>query len=282
MNLKFVLNDYVFIWNLLFQASVNSDIHAFKQKLWKNYRHCYEDMFAEKNNLLKDPKNYIPNDDTIYDMIKKTDMYRKIYDETELFRLSIMEVWDQNKKEIMEILKSLLRIDIKIYHVLVVHPKLDIVEMEVVKNRRVNTIVYGRKRKGETPLEVLVQIISSVLKKEIKSYSWYQEQYREFVDAVVELLIDNEFYTRLSKESKYLRGDPTLSFLKKQIYPYLLMYLGATRSEFPKYMKRDKIAFDINLYRYESFLASANVLEFIRFCIQNQRKIIQISRLEIR
>ncbi len=282
MNLKFVLNDYVFIWNLLFQASVNSDIHAFKQKLWKNYRHCYEDMFTEKNNLLKDPKNYIPNDDTIYDMIKKTDMYRKIYDETELFRLSIMEVWDQNKKEIMEILKSLLRIDIKIYHVLVVHPKLDIVEMEVVKNRRVNTIVYGRKRKGETPLEVLVQIISSVLKKEIKSYSWYQEQYREFVDAVVELLIDNEFYTRLSKESKYLRGDPTLSFLKKQIYPYLLMYLGATRSEFPKYMKRDKIAFDINLYRYESFLASANVLEFIRFCIQNQRKIIQISRLEIR
>ena len=282
MNLKFVLNDYVFIWNLLFQASVNSDIHAFKQKLWKNYRHCYEDMFAEKNNLLKDPKNYIPNDDTIYDMIKKTDMYRKIYDETELFRLSIMEVWDQNKKEIMEILKSLLRIDIKIYHVLVVHPKLDIVEMEVVKNRRVNTIVYGRKRKGETPLEVLVQIISSVLKKEIKSYSWYQEQYREFVDAIVELLIDNEFYTRLSKESKYLRGDPTLSFLKKQIYPYLLMYLGATRSEFPKYMKRDKIAFDINLYRYESFLASANVLEFIRFCIQNQRKIIQISRLEIR
>ena len=38
MNLKFAVNDYVLIWNLLFQASVSEEIHKLKQKIWFNYK----------------------------------------------------------------------------------------------------------------------------------------------------------------------------------------------------------------------------------------------------
>lgn len=41
MNLKFVVNDYVLIWNLLFQASISENIHKFKQKIWINYKNEY-------------------------------------------------------------------------------------------------------------------------------------------------------------------------------------------------------------------------------------------------
>ena len=69
MNLDFVLNDYVLIWNLLFKASISSNIQTFKQKLWKNYRHSYNELYKEEEHILKDPKNYIPFDDTIFDMV---------------------------------------------------------------------------------------------------------------------------------------------------------------------------------------------------------------------
>ncbi len=278
MNVKFVLNDYVLIWNLLFQASVNPEIHAFKQKLWKNYRNCYQEMYQEQMNLLKDPKNYIPPDDTIDDMLKKTDFYKKLYEETEEFRLSLMQTWDQHKKTIQALLKELLRVDVKLYHVLVVHPRLDVVGMETVKGKKVNTITWGKKNKNASSLEVLVDILSSILKKELQNY---HVECHEIVDGIIELVIDNELYTRLAGTSQYLRGDPALSFLKKQIYPYFLMYLGASKEDCLNYMMRDKIAFDLDFYTFEKDLAHVDLYTFIDFCIRNQKKIIKISRLEI-
>ena len=34
MNIKFVVNDYILIWNLLFQASISEKMHVLKQKIW--------------------------------------------------------------------------------------------------------------------------------------------------------------------------------------------------------------------------------------------------------
>ena len=60
MNLSFDLNDYLLIWNLLFLPSVTNDVQRLKEKLWKNYRHLYKDLYKEEAKILKDPKNYIP------------------------------------------------------------------------------------------------------------------------------------------------------------------------------------------------------------------------------
>ena len=41
MNLNFIINDYILIWNVLFQASVSEPIYKLKQKLWDTYKEQY-------------------------------------------------------------------------------------------------------------------------------------------------------------------------------------------------------------------------------------------------
>lgn len=98
MNLSFDVNDYLLIWNLLFLPSVTNDVQRLKEKLWKNYRHLYKDLYKEEAKILKDPKNYIPDDDTIFDMVKETEAYKRIRKETEEYRLFLMHYYNEIKR----------------------------------------------------------------------------------------------------------------------------------------------------------------------------------------
>ena len=73
--MKFIVNDYALIWNLLFQASFSEGIYKLKQKLWDTYRNEYNETFRDKDLIMKDPKNFIPNDDTIYNIILENKNY---------------------------------------------------------------------------------------------------------------------------------------------------------------------------------------------------------------
>ena len=266
MNLKFVVNDYVLIWNLLFQASINEKIHKLKQKLWINYKNEYNMTYRDKELILKDPKNFIPNDDGIYNIMLETKEYEKIRTSTEKYRNQVLKIWDDNKKEAIKIIKSITRLDIKPYQILVVTDQLDIIDTTTPKDAKVNTIVLGKKVTSDTSLKLLVELVYKIVKKELQDY---KVEYKEMVDAIIELAILNEFPTRLTGRSHYLTGDPTLNYLKRQIYPYWLMYLGADKEEMMTFMMRDKIAFDIDKYPYEKELKKKNMLEFIDFCIRN-------------
>ena len=78
MNLKFVVNDYVLVWNILFQASISERVQALKQKIWLNYKKQYNDTFQDNALILRDPKNFIPDDDTIYNIVMENDSYLRI------------------------------------------------------------------------------------------------------------------------------------------------------------------------------------------------------------
>ena len=278
MNLKFVVNDYVLIWNLLFQASINEKVHKLKQKLWINYKKEYNNTYRDKELILKDTKNFIPNDDTIYNIVLETKEYEKIKKDTEKYRNEVLKIWDNNKKEATKIIKSITRLDLKPYQVLVVDEDLDIIDTTTVKGAKVNTIVLGKKVTADTSLKLVVELVFQIIKKELKSY---KVEYKDMVDAVIELAILNEFPTRLTGRSHYLTGDPTLNYLKRQMYPYWLMYLGASKDDMMNFMMRDKIAFDIDKYPYEKELKKKDLLEFIDFCIRNQKYIVKIHELEI-
>ena len=278
MNLNFVLNDYVLIWNLLFSASISSNIQDFKQKLWKNYRHSYNDLFKEEEHILKDPKNYIPDDDTIFDMVRGSDIYKEIREETEKYRLDLLHTWDKLKKDLSKNLKDILRFDIKLYHVLVVDKKLDVIGMNIPKSRRVNTITWGNRMDSDNYTLAIINIIEHILRKELSSY---QVEYKDIVNAIIELAIDNELASRTLKRSVYLRGDKSLKYLKCQIYPYFLMYLGYSKEEILNRMMEDKIIFELDKYTFERGLATVDLKTFIDFCIKNQRHILKISELEI-
>ena len=278
MNLSFDLNDYLLIWNLLFQTSISNETQRLKEKLWKNYRHLYKALYKEEAKILKDPKNYIPDDDTIFDMVKATDVYKKIRKETEEYRLFLMHYYDEMKKTINNYFKDIIRFDIKMYHVLVINPRFNAVEMKTVKSRKVNTISWGMMNDQNDGELAIISIISHALRKELKDY---ETDYQEIIDGVVELAIDNELATRIKGKSYYLKGDNSLKFLKKQIYPYFLMYLGSNKDEVINYMARDNIIFDVDNYTFARSLAASNLKEFISFCIENQKYILQIEELEI-
>lgn len=278
MNLSFDLNDYLLIWNLLFQTSISNETQRLKEKLWKNYRHLYKALYKEEAKILKDPKNYIPDDDTIFDMVKATDVYKKIRKETEEYRLFLIHYYDEMKKTINTYFKDIIRFDIKMYHVLVINPRFNAVEMKTVKSRKVNTISWGMMNDQNDGELAIISIISHALRKELKDY---ETDYQEIVDGVVELAIDNELATRIKGKSYYLKGDNSLKFLKKQIYPYFLMYLGSNKDEMINYMARDNIIFDVDNYTFTRSLAASDLKEFISFCIENQKYILQIEELEI-
>lgn len=278
MNLKFVVNDYVLIWNLLFQASINEKVHKLKQKLWINYKKEYNNTYRDKELILKDTKNFIPNDDTIYNIVLETKEYEKIKKDTEKYRNEVLKIWDNNKKEATKIIKAITRLELKPYQILVVSEQLDIIDTTTVKDAKINTVVLGKKVTSDTSMKLLVELVFQILKHEFKEY---KAEYKEIVDAVVELAVLNEFPTRLTGRSHYLTGDPTLNYLKRQIYPYWLMYLGADKEDMLSFMMRDKIAFDVDKYAYEKELKKKDLLEFIDFCIRNQKYIVKINELEI-
>ena len=278
MNLNFVLNDYVLIWNLLFGASISSNIQGFKQKLWKNYRHSYNDLYKEEEHILKDPKNYIPDDDTIFDMVKASDIYKEIREDTEKYRLELLHTWDKIKKDLNKNLKEILRFDIKLYHVLIVDKKLDVIGMKIPKSRRVNTITWGNRVDSDNYTLAIINIIEHIVRKELANY---KSEYKDIVDAIIELAIDNELTSRTLNKSVYIRGDGSLKYLKRQLYPYFLMYLGYSKEEILNRMMEDKIIFELDKYTFERQLATVDLKTFINFCIKNQKHILKIKELEI-
>lgn len=278
MNFKFIVNDYVLIWNLLFQASVSADIHKLKQKLWINYKYEYNITFKDREVMLKDPKNFIPNDDTVYNILLDTSEYERIKKRTDKYRNNMLVLWDSNKKNINKYLKDILRFEIKQYNVYIVDPMLDVMDIICLDDSKCNNMVLGKKIVGSDINKIIIDIIYEVVKKEMKDYN---SKYHDIIKAIIELAILNEFSTCIYGSSQYLSGDNTLSYLKRQIYPYWLMYLGVSKEEMLNYMMRDKIAFDLDKYAYEKQLKKMDLFQFINFCIRNQRHIIKISQLEI-
>lgn len=278
MNLKFVVNDYVLIWNLLFQASISESIHHLKQKIWTNYKQEYTRTFKDNLKILKDPKNFIPDDDTIYNIVLENRGYEKIKKNVDKYRVKLLSTWDEHKKVAIKELKDILRFDIKLYHVLVVCEQLNVIDTTEVKNAKVNTIVFGKKFDTNNPVQSIIYLVYKIIRKELKNY---REEYKDIVKAIVELAILNEFATRITNQTHYLTGDNSLKYLKRQIYPYWLMYLGIEEDKINEYMSRDKIVFDLQKYPYEKQLKTLDLYAFIDFCIRNQKHIVKIEELEI-
>ena len=109
MKLDFILNDYLLMWHLLYESSVSEEIHNIKQVLWKDYKKEYSALYKEKDKILNDLDNYIPDDDFIFNIFETSPSYKKVIKETNKYRMSLLQLWDLNgklyKKELANILK---------------------------------------------------------------------------------------------------------------------------------------------------------------------------------
>ncbi len=275
MNINFAENDYLLVWALLYGPAISEEVFEFKKKLWAGHKKQYNLVEKDKKELLKDIKNYIPDDDTIYNLVFEAEVFDKLKDQSSKHRLELLKMWDENKKEINSNIKDILRFDIKDkYNVFIVNPKLDMTDVD----KDTSNIIWGHKKDLDDKYKTLTNIVYEIVKREVGDYN---SEYKEIIQAVLELAITNELQTRLCKTSTYDEGDKSLKFLKRQIYPYWLMYMGADFEQLTGYMMRDKIAFDIDKYTIERQLKKVDLYGFIDFCIKNQRYIVRINNLEI-
>ena len=266
MNTKFIVNDYVLIWNLLFQASISENIYKLKQKIWDTYKNEYNALYKDKDSILADYKNFIPNDDTIYNIILENKDYERLRKQVDKYRIEIMRIWDKNKKETDNFFKNIIRLKISNHTIFVVNKELNIIDYPTY-----NCMIVGKEIDRKNTLKILLDINKKVLFNNIKKY---REGQHRFKNAIVELAL-NEYATRLTGMSFYQSGKPELSSLKRWLYPYWLMYLGIPKDELGTYMMRDKIVFELDKYAYEKELKKMNIEEFIDFCIRNQRYIVR-------
>lgn len=275
MNLNFIINDYILIWNVLFQASVSEPIYKLKQKLWDTYKEQYNNTYKDRVAILNDVKNYIPNDDTIYNIILESAEYQNIRKEVEKYRLEVIKLWN---KKISTQLKKITKQDFKEYTVYLIDNRLEILELPTIPNKDIKTIILGKKIPEEEPTKIILLLLEAILKKEINKY---KDIDKNIANAIIEMAIENELATNISNISHYWTSEEKLLSIKRQIYPFWLMYLGISKEEMPKYMNRDKIAFDVNKFPYEKDLKNLDITDFIDFCIQNKKRIIREEQLEL-
>ena len=254
----------------MFQASISDTISKVKAKLWDTYRNEYNETFKDKMAIMKDYKNFIPNNDTIYNSVLENKMYDRLKKQAEKYRLEIMKLWDKNKKEANYLMDKVVRLNIPEYTFFVVNKELGIIDHPTN-----GSMVLGKSIDPKNPYMMLYEIMMNIVMNNIKVYD---EKEKDFKKAIVELAILNEYATKLNKRSCYLSGNPKLLSLKRWIYPYWLMYLGVPKEEFQAYMMRDKISFDVSKYAYEKELKKMNLEEFIDFCIRNKRYIIRETK----
>lgn len=258
MELKFIINDYVLIWNILFQPSYNDEINNLKMKLWSEYKKEYNNTFNDRDEILKDYQNFIPDDDIIYNFIKEQKRYTKIKKEVEKYRNELLKVWDKNKKEINSILRKHIHKNINPYEIFVVTKDLNLIDATVPNNPNRGILIVG---KDDHTMNILLNIILFILRKEIP----LKNENDIVTKSIIELLVLNEIPTNITKQSYYISGNPSLLDFKRKIYPYWLMFLGVKQSDFAEYMKRDKIAFNIDNYKYNKYLSRKDLSEFIDY-----------------
>lgn len=274
MDIEFVINDYLLAWYLLFKPSFCEEVQELKEKLWNAYRAQYTNMQKENIEILKYNKDFIPDDDTLYNLVFESKIFVSLKNETEKLKHRLLEVWDKNSKNISSCIKEILRLEkVQKYTILLVSPKIDVIEY--VKSNPKKNISWGKNGIDDV-LEILVNIIYMIIRCEIGDF---QKENKEITTAILDLAITNELYTRISGISKYSLGNRKLKLLRRQIYPYWLMYLGCDREELVTYMMRDQIAFDIDKYTIEKGLKKVDLYGFIDFCCKNQKYIIRLDDL---
>ena len=275
MNLEFVINDYVLIWYLLFQASISESIHKLKQKLWLTYKNEYNNIYREKGLMLHDVKNYIPSNDTVYNIVIESKEYAKIKRLTEKYRTELLKTW--NRKVIKDF-EQIVRKKIRTYTVYVVDSHIDILELPRFRTQNIPIAIFGKKLSKEDANKSFTYLIIKIMQKEFSSD--YENIDKLISNAIIDMAINGELTTRQTKTSHYFTNSNNLIDIERQLYPYWLMYLGIPKEEMSKYMFRDKIAFDPEKYPNNNF-DKMNLEDFIRYCIANKDKMIKVEHLEL-
>ena len=274
MKLNFIINKYLLMWYLLCRESNINEVNDFKQNFLSLHRKEAFMLIKEKDIIMSYLKDYIPDDDFIFNKFYNTDEFKKLQKDTNKYRISMLEAYDKNKKELLKNLNKLLKYDLNIsYDICFVHKKLDVIEF----NLKTNLIVLGKDIKSSEALGFYILIVYKILENEYKKF---KPEEKEIVTSILELVIYNELFTRVSGKNRYNIGNQNLRKTKEKIYPYFLMYMGIIESDFDKRMMEDSIYFDS--VKYDNNLKLMDLYSFITFIIKNKTRVLDTKILKVK
>lgn len=274
MKLNFVINKYLLMWYLLCRESNINEVNDFKQNFLSLHRKESFMLIKEKDIIMNLLKDYIPDDDFIFNKFSNTDEFKKLLKDTNRYRISMLEAYDKNQKIIKKELNKLLKYNLNInYDICFIHKKLDVLEF----NLKTNLIVLGKEIKPSETLGFYILLIYKILENE---YNDFKPEEKDIVRSILELVIYNELFTRVSGKNRYNIGNQNLRKTKEKIYPYFLMYMGILESDFEKRMKEDNICFDD--IKYDKNLKLMDLYSFITFIIKNKSKVLDTKIVKIK
>lgn len=281
MNFNVQVNDYLLAWYLLYGASLSQELEKFKQKLYTKYKNEYNLCYKDKKEIIKYGKNFIPDNDLLYNIIIESPLFKSLKKETQRYKIIIEELWIKNENELSTYAKDVLKIVFpKDINVFIVHPRLQIKEYY----KESNSLIFGDEKDKKDMLMSLMLIIT----RGVISTKFENDLSEEITSTVVELSVLNEIGSRLCGKSCYNLGNNNLLPIKKQLYPYWLMYLGYVDEEavLKKIFKDNKdfkvnLAFDITKYKVDKNLKKLNISQFLEYCIRNSNTLINIQAYEL-
>jgi len=275
MNIEVVVNDYLLAWYLLYGASISKEIDKFKKTLYTKYRKEYNLCYKDRNEIIKYGKDFIPDNDIIYNAVLESSLYKSLRKEALRHRAHIEKIMSQSTSEVEDYVNSILKFPFpKTVYFYIVHPRLEVTEY--IKDYY--TLIWGsEKDKYDVLTVMLLSITKSLL---------YQEHndsiYNELLKAILELSIVNEIGNRMGNDNAYTLGDPNLSLIKMQLYPYWLMYLGYTdKEDILNRMIKDHVAFDITKYEIDKSIKKFSLNKFLEYCYDNRNTILSLQNIKV-
>lgn len=271
MNLDFCVNEYLLAWYLLYSASLSKEIDKFRKSLWNKYKKEYNFCYKDKQEIIKYGKDFIPDNDILYNEIFESELYTSLKKETQKHKMHLVKLFNNNSKIVKKYVKEVIRLNLSdTYEVYVIHPRMECIEY----NQQCSSIIWGSDKDKYDAITILILTIIRGI------YENYNNDYKEIVNSIIELAVINEISKKIMKVETYELGDKTLKIIKRQIYPFWLMYLGNdTKEDLLNKMMEDKIVFDIENYPIDKHMKKLDLTAFIDFCIKNNRHILKLGNV---
>ena len=274
MNLSVIVNDYLLAWYILYGASLSKEIDKFKKNLYTKYKKEYNFCYKDRAEITKYGKDFIPDNDVLYNAVLTSSLFKSLKRETIKHRNNIEKMWESNRESINQEINRVIRMPFpKNVSVYVIHPRFEITEY----SKEQNSLIWGSEKDKYDVLTIFLSLITRGII--IQNSSDYQDN-KEILSAIVELSVINEIGKSISKNFSYDMGNPVLRIIKRQIYPFWLMYLGFTDKEkILNKMIDDKIGFDLEKYPLDRSLKKMNLEVFFEYCVKNSKNILKLNNI---
>ena len=156
MNFEIIVNDYLLAWYLLYGASLSKEIDKLRKNLYSKYRQEYSFCYKDKNEIIKYGKDFIPDNDLLYNEIFNSELYNSLKKETNKHKMHLIKILD-NDKVIKKCVKEILKMNLKdTYYVYVVHPRMEIIEF----NNQFDSVIWGSDKDKYDVLTILTLTIT--------------------------------------------------------------------------------------------------------------------------